>query len=156
MICPGFQSLRVLFQKDAVIGNACFLGNILGGETGSLVMEIAPELYTAFLHCSSKWDGDLEPLTEAMTPVYLATGIEDSYYGSSSVRETYEKLREMYEEKGLSEKQIEQLVVLDLKYQDWFDERNISDQHAAGAYFAHEEGIMSWLFGDHDLNAQGD
>ena len=62
----------------------------------------------------------------------------------------------MYEEKGLSEKQIDELVILDLKYQDWFDERNISDQHMAGAYFAHEEDIMSWLFGDHDLNVQGD
>ena len=28
-------------------------GHSGGGETGSLVMEIAPELYTAFLHYSS-------------------------------------------------------------------------------------------------------
>lgn len=28
-----------------------------GGETGSLVMEIAPELYTAFLHCSFQRKG---------------------------------------------------------------------------------------------------
>lgn len=30
-------------------------------------MEIAPELYAAFLHCSSQWDGSLKPLTEAQT-----------------------------------------------------------------------------------------
>ena len=53
-----------------------------GGETGSLVMEYAPELYTAFLHCSSQWDGDLKPLIEAETPVYMATGENDSYYGN--------------------------------------------------------------------------
>lgn len=120
-----------------------------GGETGSLVMEIAPELYTAFLHCSSQWDGDLKPLTEAMTPVYMVTGENDSYYGSSSVRETYEKIVQLYQSKGLTDEQIQKLVVLDLKNQDWFDERDIRDQHSGGGYFAHEEDIMSWLFGNH-------
>ena len=120
-----------------------------GGETGSLVMEIAPELYTAFLHCSSQWDGDLEPLANAMTPIYMVTGENDSYYGSSSVRETYEKLTALYREKGLSEEQISRLVVLDLKDQAYFDERGIRDQHVGGGSFAHEESIMGWLFGEH-------
>ena len=120
-----------------------------GGETGSLAMEIAPELYTAFLHCSSQWDGDLEPLVNAMTPVYLVTGENDSYYGSSSVRDTYGKLTALYREKGLDEEQIEKLVVLDLKDQSYFDERGIRDQHGGGGSFAHEEEIMAWLFGEH-------
>lgn len=67
-----------------------------GGETGSLVMEIVPKLYTAFLHCSSQWDGALEPLAKAGTPIYMVTGENDNYYGSSSVRETYEKLVSLY------------------------------------------------------------
>ena len=112
-------------------------------------MEIAPELYTAFLHCSSQWDGDLEPLVNAMTPVYLVTGENDSYYGSSSVRDTYGKLTALYREKGLDEEQIEKLVVLDLKDQSYFDERGIRDQHGGGGSFAHEEEIMAWLFGEH-------
>lgn len=77
-----------------------------GGETGSLVMEIVPELYTAFLHCSSQWDGALEPLAKAGTPIYMVTGENDSYYGSSSVRETYEKLVSLYKEMGFTEEQI--------------------------------------------------
>lgn len=121
-----------------------------GGETGSLVMEMAPELYTAFLHCSSQWDGDLTPLAEAMTPVYMVTGESDSYYGSSSVRETYEKLVQLYRGKGLTDEQIEKLVVLDLKDQTWFDERGIRDQHGGGGYFAREVDIMNWLFGGHE------
>jgi len=121
-----------------------------GGETGSLVMEFAPELYTAFLHCSSQWDGDLAPLADAMTPIYMATGENDSYYGSSSVRETYQELVKLYRSKGLTDEQIEKLVVLDLKSQSWFDERGIQDQHGGGGYFAHEEDIMNWLFGKHD------
>ena len=121
-----------------------------GGETGSLVMEIAPELYTAFLHCSSQWDGKLEPLVNAQTPVYMVTGENDSYYGSSSVRETYEKLVKLYREKGLDEEQITKLIVLDLKDQAYFDQRNIRDQHGGGGSFAHETDIMGWLFGAHD------
>lgn len=121
-----------------------------GGETGSLVMEIAPELYTAFLHCSSQWDGDLEPLANVQTPVYLVTGMNDSYYGSSSVRETYEKLTSLYREKGSSKDQINKLVVLDLKDQNYFDQRGIRDQHGGGGSFAHETDIMGWLFGEHD------
>ncbi|MBQ9887244.1 MAG: prolyl oligopeptidase family serine peptidase, partial [Lachnospiraceae bacterium] len=92
-----------------------------GGETGSMIMEIAPELYTAFLHCSSQWDGDLAPLAKAGTPIYMVTGENDSYYGSSSVRETYDKLVQLYRDKGLTDDQIEKLVVLDLKDQAWFD-----------------------------------
>ena len=120
-----------------------------GGETGSLVMEIAPELYTAFLHCSSQWDGALEPLAKAGTPIYMVTGENDSYYGSSSVRETYEKLVSLYKEMGFTEEQINRLVVLDLKNQAYFDERGIGDQHGGGGSFAHEADIMGWLFGDH-------
>ena len=110
---------------------------------------LAPELFTAFLHCSSQWDGDLQPLAEAGTPIYMVTGENDSYYGSSSVRETYEKLVSLYKEMGFSEEQIDRLVVLDLKDQAWFDERGIRDQHGGGGSFAHEADIMSWLFGEH-------
>ena len=112
-------------------------------------MELAPELFTAFLHCSSQWDGDLQPLAEAMTPVYMVTGENDSYYGSSSVRDTYEKLAELYRDKGFSDEQIKKLIVLDLKDQSYFDERGIRDQHGGGGSFAHEADIMSWLFGEH-------
>lgn len=123
-----------------------------GGETGSLVMELAPELYTAYLLVSSQWDGDLAPVTESRTPVYLATGENDSYYGSTSVRETYAKLREMYQAQGLTEAEINELVVMDLKDQKYFDERGVHDQHAGGGTFAHDEEIMGWLFGEHPVS----
>lgn len=43
-----------------------------GGETGSLVMGTKPELFTAYLATSSQWDGDLNVLAQARTPVYFA------------------------------------------------------------------------------------
>ena len=63
-----------------------------GGETGSQVMGIRPELYTAYLMVSSKWDGDLGVLADAKTPVYMAVGEEDSFYGSAPLMDAYETL----------------------------------------------------------------
>ena len=120
-----------------------------GGETGSLVMGKRPELYTAYLMTSSQWDGDLEILSEAETPIYMAIGGDDSYYGSSSLKETYKKLRTLYQEEGLSEDEIESLVILDVKEQDYFTAAGFEDQHMGGFAFAHDKKIMGWLFGEH-------
>ena len=117
-----------------------------GGETGSLVMGMRPELYAAFLMVSSQWDGDLETLANARTPVYLATGEQDSYYGSESMKNAYVRLRELYEQQGLSDAEIDKLVVLDVKDQAYFTQRGYTDQHGGGMAFAKDEKIMGWLF----------
>ena len=113
----------------------------------SLVLEKAPELFTAYLHCSSRWDGDYAPVVENRLPVYLAIGEDDEYYGSEPTREDYEALRDRYLEQGLSEEEIEQLLVLDIKDGSYFTERGISNQHGGGGQFAFDEEIMGWLFG---------
>lgn len=117
-----------------------------GGETGSLIMGIRPELYTAYLETSSQWDGDLEVLAKAKTPVYLATGENDSYYGSEQLKNAYNKLRGIYESQGLTETEIDKILVLDVKDQAYFTERGYTDQHGGGMAFAHDETIMNWLF----------
>lgn len=117
-----------------------------GGETGSLVMGKRPDLYTAYLMTSSKWDGDLNVLAEAETPVYLVIGEDDSYYGSASLKNAYAKLHELYEKKGLTDDAIHRLLVLDVKDSKYFTDRGYKDQHMGGASFAYEEDIMSWLF----------
>ena len=122
-----------------------------GGETGSLVMGIRPELYTAYLMVSSKWDGDLGVLADAKTPVYMAVGEEDSYYGSAPLKDACETLYGLYEGQGLSEDEINRLLVLDVKDQSWFSERGIGDQHGGGGAFAYEDSIMCWLFGEHGI-----
>ncbi len=120
-----------------------------GGETGSLVMGKRPELYTAYLMTSSKWDGDLEVLAKAETPVYMVIGEEDSYYGSSSLKNSYANLHELYEKKGLTDDAIDRLLILDVKNAKYFIDRGYKDQHMGGASFAYEEDIMGWLFGEH-------
>ena len=67
-----------------------------GGETGSLVMGMKPGLYTAFLAVSTRWDGDLEVLADSRTPVYLAVGEDDSYYGSGPLKRAYDELVDIF------------------------------------------------------------
>lgn len=117
-----------------------------GGETGSLVMGKRPELFTAYLAVSTQWDGDMEPLANAQTPVYMAVGEEDSYYGSEPLINAYNELYSLYESKGLSAGEINELLVLDVKDRSYFTQRGFSDQHAGGASLAFDENIMGWLF----------
>lgn len=118
-----------------------------GGETMSLVMGMRPDLFTAYLHCSSQWDGAYEPVVQARTPVYLVVGEGDEYYGSEPSRQAYEELRSLYEEEGLSEEEISDLLVLDIKDREYFESQGISSQHGGGGLFANDDEIMGWLFG---------
>ncbi len=120
-----------------------------GGETGSLVMEKKPELYTAFLCCATQWDGDMTALAAARTPVYLVTGESDSYYGSKSLKDAYEELHDLYLAKGLTERETGELLILDIKEEQYFTSRGFTDQHMGGQAFAKDESIMGWLFGEH-------
>ena len=117
-----------------------------GGETLSLVMGKRPELFAAYLQCSSQWDGDYAPVVESRTPVYLVIGESDEYYGSEPSREAYENLYELYRQEGLSDEEIDDLLVLDVKDADYFESRGVTVQHGGGGLFAEDEEIMGWLF----------
>lgn len=117
-----------------------------GGETMSLVMGKRPELFAAYLQCSSQWDGAYEPVVKSRTPVYFVIGESDEYYGSEPTREAYETLRELYREEGLAPEEIDELLVLDIKDADYFESQGVTVQHGGGGLFAADEQIMGWLF----------
>ncbi len=117
-----------------------------GGETASLVMGMRPELFAACLVTSTRWDGDLNVLAEARTPVYMAIGAQDSSYGAEPLTSAYSELRAIYEAQGLSDAEIDSLAVLDVRNQEFFDAHGFSDQHAGGQAVAHDETVMGWLF----------
>lgn len=117
-----------------------------GGETMSIVMGKRPELFTAYLHCASRWDGDLNVLAESRTPVRLVVGREDEYYGSGPSQQAYDTLRRLYREQGLTEDEIGDLLVLDIKDRSYFADRGMSNEHGGGNLFAADGEIMGWLF----------
>lgn len=117
-----------------------------GGETMSLVLEKAPELFTAYLHCSSKWDGNFSSLVKNQIPVYLVIGEKDEYYGSEPTKEIYEEIRRAYKQQGLTDSQIDRLLILDVKKHKYFTDGGIRVEHGGGVLFAQDKKIMGWLF----------
>ena len=85
-------------------------------------------------------------LVKARTPVYLVTGESDSYYGSKPLRDAYKKLHDLYLAEGLTEREIDSLLILDIKEEQYFTARGFTDQHLGGQAFAKDESIMGWLF----------
>ena len=122
-----------------------------GGEPLSLVLDRRPELYTAALMCSSRWDGGYQTIAGAKTPVYFVTGESDEYYGSEPFDRAYREIRSLYEAEGLSETEIDRFVVLDIKPADYFTDKGMKNQHGGGAgLFSRDSDIMGWLFGEHE------
>ena len=117
-----------------------------GGETLSLVLGKRPELFTRALMCSSQWDGKYEPLVKAKTPVYFVIGEKDEYYGSAPFKKAYKKLHDMYQKQGLSNKEIAEILVLDVKGSSYFAGTGITYQHGGGYLFCRDKKIMGWLF----------
>ena len=118
-----------------------------GGETMSRVLGMRPDLFTAYLQCSSQWDGAYEPVAEARVPVYFVIGEGDEYYGSEPSRQAYDRLHDLYTAAGLTEEEIGRLLVLDIKDADCFREGGATSQHGGGNLFAGDPEIMGWLFG---------
>ena len=128
-----------------------------GGETLSLVMEMKPELFTAALFVSSRWDGDPAPLVKARTPLYLFTAEHDSYYGSNPVREAYQCIHDLYVQAGMTEEDIVNLLVMDIRSDAEMDQLRdnnrertgtvyAEDYHGAGMLAAFDRDVMQWLF----------
>lgn len=86
-------------------------------------------------------------MAENEVPVYFFIGESDEYYGSSRITETYRQLVSLYEAQGLTEEEIAELAVLDVKEQSYFESVGISNQHGGGGFAAYDEEVMGWLFG---------
>lgn len=117
-----------------------------GGETMSIVMGKRPDLFTAYLQVSSQWDGAYEPVAAQYLPVYLAIGRNDEYYGSEPTQRAYDTLHDLYRKQGMTEDEIDKILVLDIKEHAYFTERNAPNEHGGGGLFAYDEEIMGWLF----------
>lgn len=70
----------------------------------------------------------------------------DEYYGSEPFKEAYQQIHELYKEQGLSESEIDKLVVLDVKDKDYFEGTPVTYQHGGGYLFCRDKEIMGWLF----------
>ena len=115
----------------------------------SIVCTKRPDLYSAALSISSKWEGDEEVIVKNRLPIYFVIGEHDESFGSEPFRETYEKIVSLYEQEKVAPEELEKLAVLDIKDDDYFTSRNCDRQHLGADLFAFDDDVMNWLV-NHD------
>ena len=121
-----------------------------GGRVMCRICTKRPDLYSAVMAVSSKWEKDPSVIVKNRLPIYFVIGVEDESFGSDPFRDTYEEIVSMYEEEGLTEEEIEKMVVLDIKDEEYFAGKDCESQHIGGEkLFSEDESVMGWLF-DHD------
>ena len=116
-----------------------------GGETMSIAVSKRPDLFSAYLQVSSKWDGEYESVANARLPVYFAIGRNDEYYGSAPTQSAYDRLHTLYEKQGLTDAEIDKILVLDIKEHSYFTEHGAPNEHGGGGLFSKDTEIMGWL-----------
>lgn len=120
-------------------------GYSAGGETMSQAVSMRPDLYAAYLHCASQWDGTFEPIAENGVAVYIFMAENDEYYGSGKARDAYNGLHEAYLDTGLTESQIEDVLCLEIPDNEYFNSRGIYNYHGGGNLLFQDRSILNWM-----------
>lgn len=76
----------------------------------SRAVSMRPDLFAAYLHGASQWDGTFDTVAESGTAVYIFIAKNDEYYGSQKARAAYEGLYAAYRKAGWSEEQLEEVL----------------------------------------------
>ena len=126
-------------------GHIYAAGYSAGGETLSRAIDMRPELFAAYLHSASQWDGEYEAAAKYRIPIYICMAKNDEYYGAQKAQETYENLKSAYEAAGISPADIEELLVLDLKDNRYFGDEFTNQYHGGGQLFAYDKDIINWM-----------
>ena len=104
-------------------------GYSAGGETMSQAVPMRPDLYAAYLHGASQWDGDYAPIAENGTAVYIFMAEHDEY-----------------EEAGWSEEQISNVLQIQTPNDEWFAQRGVtSNYHGGGNVVFGEYDVLNWV-----------
>ncbi len=120
-------------------------GYSAGGETMSRVMGMRADLFAAYLHGSSQWDGNFDTAAENGTAVYILMAQSDDYYGRDRAVAAYEGLRDSYEAQGMGETEIDNLLRLDLRPDEYFNAYGLYSYHAAGMAALNDPQIIRWI-----------
>ena len=69
----------------------------------------------------------------------------DEYYGPERAEAAYDGLRAAYTAAGLSDDEIDSLLVLDLKPDLYFSNDDSGSYHSGGHLFACDDSIIDWM-----------
>ena len=131
-----YNGLRFFWNADNENG-ADTQNKTAVNENSSYDVEQGTQEYRGFV-----LDNVLHSETEG--DIHYNVYIPDDYDGS----EAYNAIHRLYEDEGLSDSEIDKLLVLDVKPTSYFTDAGVNNQHGYGGYlFVRDENIMGWLFG---------
>lgn len=128
-------------------------GYSAGGETMSQAVSMRPDLYAAYLHGASQWDGTYAPVAENEVAVYIYMADGDEYYGSEKARFAYDNLRKAYADAGYSDTDIENFLRLEIPDNEFFNEKEIYNYHGGANILFDDESNLDWII-SHSKSAQ--
>lgn len=120
-------------------------GYSAGGETMSQAVALRPDLYSAYLHGASQWDGAFAPLAGNGVAVYVYMAENDEYYGSQKARDAYDGLVKAYREHGLSDEEINEKLQLQIPDNEYFNSRGIYNYHGGGNIVFDDKAVLNWI-----------
>ncbi len=121
-------------------------GYSAGGETMSQAVAMRPDLYAAYLHGASQWDGTYDSIAEDKTAIYIFMAENDEYYVSQKARDAYEKLHEAYSKVGWTDEQIDAVLQVQIPDNEYFNSRGIQgNYHGGGNILFEDESILTWI-----------
>ena len=124
-------------------------GYSAGGETMSQAVALRPDLYAAYIHGGSQWDGAYDTVAENHVAVYIFMAENDEYYGSQKARDAYANLHAAYEKTGLSDSQIDQLLQLNIPDNAYFNDKGIYNYHGGGSVVFDDVNVLNWVLSQH-------
>ena len=124
-------------------------GYSAGGETMSWAVAMRPDLYAAYLHGASQWDGSFAPIAENGVSVYIYMAQGDEYYGVQKARDAYNGLHDAYTAAGWTDEQIDTVLQMQTPDNAFFNAQGIYNYHGgANVVFDHTD-ILNWIVSKH-------
>lgn len=120
-------------------------GYSAGGETMSQAVSMRPELYAAYLHGASQWDGSFAPIAENGVAVYIYMADGDEYYGSDKARSAYENLHEAYENAGWNDAEIDRVLRIETPENAFFNQKGIYNYHGGANVVFDDPDNLNWV-----------
>lgn len=127
-------------------------GYSAGGETMSQAVSMRPDLYAAYLHGGSQWDGDYDSVAQNRVAVYIFMAENDEYYGSQKSRDAYSKLHDAYARTGMTEDEIDRILKLNIPGDDYFNRLGIYNYHGGGSVIFDDEDVLDWILQNRKTN----
>lgn len=142
----AIELTEYFINNFAVDTNRIYAGGYsAGGETMSQAVALRPDLYAAYLHGASQWDGTYQSVADENVAVYIYMAENDEYYGSQKARDAYNGLFEAYRNNGLSQEEIDRKLQIQIPKDEYFNERGIYNYHGGANIVFEDQNVIDWI-----------